>query len=297
MEYMINSDQYVNPSLKKLSDQYKEKREEIDNIRKNWNQLTRNFLSKSMGVTLAEGDFRHHISINICPSHDNTFMDIIEDNFPDLDFQEYFLLNQYLESAEQASEYYQDSKALHQLNMSQEYARYRLKDFDILDITKNVFRFLEPKNKDVFGCYNTITSRIELYVFPIVLFCQLHGLDLESFVVMVLTHELAHAYNHIGRDKDGQMWENFHLTDDSTAEGLAQYYTHRFLIQYQYRNPKFPAVFDKTLEMQPREYACFKDWDASLEQVYRAFIHTRRNGVMYYEDFSEAIKEAKKAIR
>ena len=200
---------YRNPSLQKLSDEFTDKKKYFEQIKKNWNMLIRNYLTKNMGVSLSEGDERFQISVTISAAPDESFIEMIEQNFPELDFEEYFLLNKFIYTSDQAQKYFKDDKAQHHLKMSNEYAKYRLKDFDLLTISSSIFDFLNHKNPDVFGYYKINTSEVEIFIFPIILFCQLHGLDVESFVVMVLTHELAHAYNHIGRDKDGEYWRSF----------------------------------------------------------------------------------------
>lgn len=288
--------QYTNPSLRKLAGELKQKKKQFEDVKKNWNMLIRNYLTKNMGVTLTEGDNRWQINVSIADAPDESFMELIENNFPDLDFEEYFLLNKFIQNSEQSEKYFTDSKASHNLKMANEYAKYRLKDFDILSISGRVFDFLEPSNPDVFGRYYIRTSEVQLYIFPIVLFTQLHGLDLESFIVMVLTHELTHAYNHIGRDKDGEYWQSFAETDDNLAEGLAQYYTYNFLRTYQHKKYELVKTFERTLEFQPNPYKVFKGWDASMEQVYRAFIEVRRNDRNFYPDFLSALANAKGRI-
>ena len=113
---------------------------------------------------------------------------------------------------------------------------------------------------------------------------------------MVLTHELAHAYNHIGRDKDGEYWRSFGETDDNLAEGLAQYYTYSFLKNYQLKKYELLSTFERTLEFQPEPYSIFKEWNASMEQVYMAFIEVRRNDMNYYSRFVGALENSKGRI-
>ena len=286
---------YINPSLRKLEYEFEDKKQFFNQVKKNWNMLIRNYLTKNMGVNLSEGEERFQISVTIKASYDESFINMIENNFPELDFEEYFVLDQYLKKAEESKKYFDDKKA-HHLKMSCEYANYRLKDFDLLQISNSIFNFLNPANPDVFGCYKINTNEVEIYIFPIMLFCQLHGLDVESFIVMVLTHELAHAYNHIGRDKDGYFWESFNETDDNLAEGLAQFYTFNFLRHYQGRNYKLIETFEKTIPLQPAPYRVFKEWGASMEQVYRAFIDVRRNNLNNYHAFSGALENAKGRI-
>ena len=64
---------------------------------------------------------------------------------------------------------------------------------------------------------------IRLYWMAIALVAQMLAAPLDALTVVVLTHELAHAYSHLGRDIDGRRWETdaFAKTDFSIAEGIA----------------------------------------------------------------------------
>ena len=290
---------FQNPSLRYIQEHYEsEYLERFNRTVKGWNQLIRNFMSRSMGVTLSDGEnARFQISISIQPAPDENFLDLIERNFPDLNFEEFYRLSCLVEEGEASQRFFKDEDAARQLSRSLEYARYRLRNFDIDYITKNLFRFLQPNNPDIFGCYFITENKVVLYVAPCVLFCQLHGLDLDSFIVMILAHELAHGYNHIGRDKDGNFWEDFGYTDDFLAEGLAQYYTEAFINKYSYKQIRLPDVFEKTLRYQPDPYSVHKSWNASFEQVFAAFIESRRNRFTAYSDFESNLIQSKKRIK
>ena len=287
---------YRNPSLKKISSEYDETRQLFSRVKNNWNLLIRNFLSKNMGVSLTDGDYRHQIQIEILPAFSEEFMQLIERNFPDLDFQEYFVLNRFMEQSFQAQPYIKDDNASFHLQQTIKHTKSILQGFNLKDLTESIFQFLNPRYPDVFGCYFIGETKVEIYIFPIVLFSQLHGLDLESLIVKVLTHELAHAYNHIGRDKDGKYWKLFAKTDSYIAEGLAQYYTYNFLRHYQYKHYKLLETFEKTLKFQPDPYQVFKEWDTSMEEIYGAFIETRRNNYNKYAQFLEVLNGSKGRI-
>lgn len=288
---------YRNPSLNKLQSEYEQQLERYNSLKGEWNMLIRNFYKKNMGVGLNEGSSRYQIQIKIEAAPDQAFIDIIERNYPDLDFEELFILSQYDQIAKRAMPYYFYNEAESHLRLSMEYAHYRLKEFDILKLTQSIFPFLEPQNKDVFGCYFLKDNHIEIYVFPIKLFCILHGLDDNAFFVIVLAHELAHGYNHIGLDKDNHFWLSFDKTADNVAEGLAQYYTSKFIDNYLHKDFKLKEVFEKLLYYQPGPYNIFKTWDLSLEQMYGAFIDARRNNVTAYNSFEAIMTKSKERIK
>jgi hypothetical protein len=55
------------------------------------------------------------------------------------------------------------------------------------------------------------------------------GCTVEDLTVVVLTHELAHAYTQLGADIEGRRWPAaaFAAAESGLKEGLAQYYTDR----------------------------------------------------------------------
>lgn len=89
-------------------------------------------------------------------------------------------------------------------------------------------------NEDILGVYMP-TSRlfpdrgqIEIYWVVIGALARLLGVDAEALAVVVMAHELAHAYTHVGLDSNSNRWEEgFWECDRGIVEGLAQFYTHK----------------------------------------------------------------------
>jgi hypothetical protein len=89
-------------------------------------------------------------------------------------------------------------------------------------------------NEDILGVYMP-TSRlfpdrgqIEIYWVVIGALACLLGVDAEALAVVVMAHELAHAYTHVGLDSNSNRWEDgFWECDRGIVEGLAQFYTHK----------------------------------------------------------------------
>jgi hypothetical protein len=88
-------------------------------------------------------------------------------------------------------------------------------------------------NEDILGAYMPTArlipdrGQIELYWVVIGAVARLLGVDTEALAVVVMAHELAHAYTHLGLDSNGSRWEKgFWGCDGGILEGLAQYYTH-----------------------------------------------------------------------
>jgi hypothetical protein len=89
-------------------------------------------------------------------------------------------------------------------------------------------------NEDILGVYMP-TSRlfpdrgqIEIYWVVIGALARLLGVNAEALAVVVIAHELAHAYTHVGLDSNSNRWEEgFWECDRGIVEGLAQFYTHK----------------------------------------------------------------------
>jgi len=100
---------------------------------------------------------------------------------------------------------------------------------------------------DVLGAYFFRRPEVELYWLAIAIMASIAGVDVEPLTFVTLTHELAHAYTHLGRDIDGNQWEteDFSKSDDRIVEGLAQHYTQTVCQKLQLRYPAPLEVFNK----------------------------------------------------
>jgi hypothetical protein len=130
-------------------------------------------------------------------------------------------------------------------------------------------------NQDVLGVYRSAArlfpdrGHIELFWVVIGAVARLVGVDTEALTVVVMTHELAHAYTHLGLDSNKNRWEEgFWGCDDGIIEGLAQYYTH------------------KTVEVLRKERGYENVWTAydDLTKL------QKRNGAVVYVNHLEWVK-------
>lgn len=73
---------------------------------------------------------------------------------------------------------------------------------------KQVIDQVKTFKKDILGIYcfsGREAPRIELYWMAHALFASAFGVRIEDLALVTLTHELAHAYTHLGRDIDGNV--------------------------------------------------------------------------------------------
>lgn len=162
---------------------------------------------------------------------------------------------------------------------------------------KNLATSILAIDGDVFGAYFYRQERIELYWIAIALFAGLRGLRTEDLTMVVLTHELAHAYTHLGADVDGDRWDTdaFAQSDLGVVEGLAQFYTDAVATSFRDRFPGARTAFDALLKEQSSAYTCFGEWGQIVrgntgEPVRAAMIEARRGAESDYRTFVHRIK-------
>ncbi len=155
-----------------------------------------------------------------------------------------------------------------------------LKRIKLLDLVGRILAI----DEDVLGIYeydlkDRSPSKIKLYWGVIGLVSQAQELDLESLTAVVLAHELAHAYTHLGFDIDGRRWptQAFYQSDRPVKEGLAQYYTARVMERLKDRLPLGPETYAKLLLKQPDPYHAHEPWiENYTPEVVRAALITSR---------------------
>lgn len=158
-------------------------------------------------------------------------------------------------------------------------------------------------NEDVLGAYFFRVPEIRLYWIVIGITARALGVSAEALTIVVLAHELAHAYTHLGRDIDSERWdtERFARADLDIVEGLAQFYT---AVLCRRLADRMPAAFDaykQLLAKQSGPYKAHLAWVKGDEQggeiVRVTMIECRSQGMTEAKAFSEAIKKYRDGIR
>ncbi len=150
-------------------------------------------------------------------------------------------------------------------------------------------------------------ARILLYWAVIGLVSELEGYTVEDLTIVVLAHELSHAYTQLGADIDGRRWPvaQFSTTETSVVEGLAQYYTERVLQRLSSRRAGVIQysgaleTYKDLLEAQPAPYKVHKRWidkkGYTSETIRRALLeircHNEKKLVQFEARLAEAYKE------
>jgi hypothetical protein len=143
-------------------------------------------------------------------------------------------------------------------------------------------------------------ATIRLYWGVIGLVSEWMGCGVEDLAIVVLAHELAHAYTQLGADIEGLRWPatSFAAAETALKEGLAQYYTDRVLRRLERRHAGALAVFSALLPGQPAAYRAHEPWvqDSSPEAVRRAMLEVRRWKEGKLTDFNRRLAMAQKEL-
>ncbi|HEV2491961.1 MAG TPA: hypothetical protein VG204_02695 [Terriglobia bacterium] len=123
--------------------------------------------------------------------------------------------------------------------------------------------------EDVLGAYFFRLPEVRLYWMVIGFLSGVLGVSVEALTVVVATHELTHAYTHLGRDIDGGRWatENFAAANLAITEGLAQFYTKVICKKLETRFPSGWEAYERLLKLQSGPYLVHEDWTEGNEAI------------------------------
>lgn len=148
--------------------------------------------------------------------------------------------------------------------------------------------------------YAANRASIRLYWGVIGLVAELMGVSVEDLAVVVLTHELAHAYTQLGADIEGRRWpaQCFAQAESALKEGLAQYYTDRVLRRLESRFAGALKVYEQLLQGQPDAYRTHLPWldGHSPEPVRLAMLEVRRWREKTLKSFNERLAKAEATL-
>jgi hypothetical protein len=125
---------------------------------------------------------------------------------------------------------------------------------DEMDMLKKILGIQE----DILGAYFFGIREVRIYWMAIGIVASALGLSPSSLTTVVLSHELAHAYTHLGRDIDKERWDttSFSGADIRIVEGLAQFYTGVLCKKLEQRVPGALHAYNELLKHQSGVYKC-----------------------------------------
>jgi hypothetical protein len=174
-----------------------------------------------------------------------------------------------------------------------------LKKLDEMRTMERIFDIRE----DVLGAYYFRIPEIRLYWVVIGIMARAIGVSVEALTVVVLAHELAHAYTHLGHDIDNERWETerFARTELDIVEGLAQFYTQVVCKRIGHRMPAALDAYRALLSKQSGPYKAHLNWVQDNENggeiVRVSMIECRSKGIQASSEFAGAIRRNRMGIR
>lgn len=171
-------------------------------------------------------------------------------------------------------------------------------------VSKSVLKRILEVDEDILGTYSFEDGkgRVRLYWAVIAFVANSLGVDATDLAMVVLTHELAHAFTHLGGDADGNTWLDFFVRSDrKVLEALAQYYTHSVLfgINLKGRENGIRHAYETLTPLQPETYQRHLGWINRWqpEAVRAAMLELRNGGVADLEGFEACIESHSERLR
>jgi len=176
-----------------------------------------------------------------------------------------------------------------------------------LAVAEEVRNQIRQIHKDILGVYRFtpgLASQVELYWMPIAMVAAMLDVRIEDLTVVVLAHELAHGYTHIGRDIDGIQWSDvgFSRSDLHIVEGLAQFYTEVVTNRLSSRAPGASLAYQGLLTLQGGPYKAHLEWvkndpGQKGETVRFAMVSARSRGEVTLDDWNASLADTRSTLR
>jgi hypothetical protein len=274
-----------------------------------WNQIIRNAIIAETGLRLSVGDDQQNVPVRLHPGMPKSFADIaaqLEPGLWELLFNQHLLnttksgLQLLLNNGEVLQSRYTN---LDFRNRDIERVQYMLQRVIALLEERNFAAQFRAIDQDVLGAYFFHYPEVRIYWVVISLMARFLNVSVEGLTIAVLTHELAHAYTHLGRDVDGSRWETaaFAQTELYIVEGLAQFYTDQICRKLMVRATEPHEAFKALRELQPAPYQDYQQWsdigDHHVGEVVRfAMVACRTRQILTYRDFRHDLEQARKQV-
>ena len=283
-----------------------------------WNQIIREHIRTETGLKLSDGDSRFSIKVKVVPGFPVTLAQLIDEYRDSLMWRliigqpKLGGLIQGLEFLLQGWGQFEKWPALPDAARNgQPFLERSLAIATSLQkaaLAEKVVKQIKEIHEDILGVYHCpppgVAWSVELYWLPIAMVAAMLDVAIEDLTVVVLIHELAHGYTHLGRDIDGTSWDDtaFAKSDLEVVEGLAQFYTEVISKGLASRTPSFHTAYLKLLSLQSGPYLEHQEWlkddkKQRGETVRFTLIAARSQGAVSYGLWRRLMEETRKNLR
>jgi len=285
-------------------------RDSVERTYKQWNTILRDYLRTETALRLTVGGESQSVPVKLVAGMPKRFAEVMRE-FEGL---EWLLLNRpAVEAAKSGTEfmesYYDEVRVtkrdqaglanVTEIHRVHETAKAWLETLEDARVVDRIIGIEE----DVLGAYFFRLPEIRLYWVVIGICARALGVSADALTIVVLTHELAHAYTHLRRDIDNERWETekFAAADLRIVEGLAQFYTQVICQRLEPRMPAALKAFMALLDKQNDAYKTHCKWVGNDERggeiVRVSMIECRSRGITASSDFTKAIDRYRADVR
>jgi hypothetical protein len=249
--------------------------ERVNRSFKQWNQIIRDHIRTETGLKLSDGDSRFAIPVRVVRGFPVTLARLI-DQYRDPVMWRLIIGQPKLGGLVQGLEFllaewdrFEPWSSLPEAakngQPTLERALAIASSLQQAALAEKVVQQIKDIHEDILGVYRFQPgqgSAVELYWLPIAMVAAMLDVAIEDLTVVVLIHELAHGYTHVGRDIDGTSWDDagFRESDLAVVEGLAQFYTEVISEKLAARTPGLFTAYQALLNLQGGLYHAHRDW-------------------------------------
>ncbi len=274
-----------------------------------WNQIVRDHIRNETALKLADGDGRLSIPVKIVDGFPETLARLINE-YDDPVLWRLVVgqpkLGGIVEGLRFLLECWHDIDRWPSLPpIAKDGERHLIRSLKITNalqevaVARQVRNELKRIREDILGVYRFVLgigSRIELYWMPISMVSAMLDVRIEDLTVVVLAHELAHGYTHVGRDIDGIQWDDrgFGSSDPRVVEGLAQFYTEVVTEKIAARTPGPKIAYERFLRLQRGPHLAHRTWLRSDpkqrgETIRFTMVQARNRGAVTYDIWTNVL--------
>ena len=291
-----------------VQERYGKLNERITNVRRQWNERIRDEIRSETGFLRLHGKPNEGVKITISSELPSLYRQVfatIKDPF----FLTLLLNQNLIEQTRQGLNFLEDNLLdIQKVSL--------FSGLDLVSIRKNYTACEELNNminsfdlagkitqaeEDPFGAYFIKSGVIEIYWIAIGLGAMLLNVPVEALTIVVLTHELAHAYTHRGEEINGAYWDTgeFAASELSLVEGLAQQYTGVICRKNALIYPDLQVTFNTLLLHQSACYTDFLKWDEYEDRTDGELIRhcmrlSRMRGKATFQEFMTDLERTRK---
>lgn len=290
--------------------------ERVNRSFKQWNQIVRDHIRTETGLKLSDGDSRFAIPVKVVPGFPVTLAQLIDQYRDPVTWRLIigqpklggliqglkFLLHEWHEFEKWPSL----PEAAKNGHPVLDRALTIAKSLQAAALAEKVVQQIKAIPEDILGVYRFAPGQgpaVDLYWLPIAMVAAMLDVAIEDLTVVVLIHELAHGYTHIGRDIDGTSWDDrgFRESELEVTEGLAQFYTEVISERLAARTPSLFKAYQALLTLQSGPYLEHRGWlkgDRRRigETVRFTLVAARSHGRIEYDRWKTLMDDTRKNL-